>query len=641
MPGNLQYSISLLKDNEESVRQDAQRVLLKICDNILKFPKEIKYRKINLSDTIFSTQLLPAAGAVECLFEAGFEENDDEFILPLDASLSSVEKLYSLLNNQLKPASTPSAPKSDLNSKQPLSLLNIGLVEEEYKKKNFFQQIQEMFKSVLRYENESLQSKVKSILPLPAIEIAAMEKLREIQKEVKTKKVPDNNVVYEDALLAELLSWFKNKFFKWVNSPACENCMGECSYEKSLSSTNPNISRIEIHKCKSCGSKNEFPRYTDPECLLYSRRGRCGEWANCFTLICRTVGFDARLVVDKTDHVWTEVWSPAHNRWIHADACENTMDRPLLYETGWGKKLSYVIAYSKDEVQDVTWRYTRNFHDVMKRRKIMSEAALSSFTAQLNHQRQNSNVYSSARKKFVNKRSALELAEMLTAPPGCKKPSELENDTEYGGRTSGSLTWRLGRGETGNRNVEPAQWTIPQGVKSYELVYSIVSDTYVARDSGNNKVLTEKQKWQDGIATTDGGVFRKEEQDWNMVYLARSPGSAAGEVTWTLVVEDTANVHVDSVKLQAVTATFNGAALRWKITGIIGSNVGESKVVVVDSSENFETQDLKGAIKLSVSVTMSGGEGDVAWQHAQLFRQSLKTSSMLPSLVIKVNLTNT
>ena len=39
-------------------------------------------------------------------------------------------------------------------------------------------------------------------------------------------------------------------------------------------------------------------------------------------------------MTDSADHVWTEYWSEAGERWIHMDPCEAAYDKPLLYEVG-------------------------------------------------------------------------------------------------------------------------------------------------------------------------------------------------------------------------------------------------------------------------------------------------------------------
>ena len=79
-----------------------------------------------------------------------------------------------------------------------------------------------------------------------------------------------------------------------------------------------------------------------------TRCGRCGEFANCKALILRAMGFEVRHVTDWTDHVWVEVFSDSQQRWIHCDG--GKCDENFLYERWWGKKLTYIIAFSKDEV---------------------------------------------------------------------------------------------------------------------------------------------------------------------------------------------------------------------------------------------------------------------------------------------------
>jgi peptide-N4-(N-acetyl-beta-glucosaminyl)asparagine amidase len=104
-----------------------------------------------------------------------------------------------------------------------------------------------------------------------------------------------------DAALGKaLLTWFKDTFFSWVNQPQCWSCGGET---KGIGSATPTASEamhraghVELYECVGCHAGIRFPRYNSVEKLLETRRGRCGEFAQAFTLICIAAGLTARMV---------------------------------------------------------------------------------------------------------------------------------------------------------------------------------------------------------------------------------------------------------------------------------------------------------------------------------------------------------
>jgi peptide-N4-(N-acetyl-beta-glucosaminyl)asparagine amidase len=97
-------------------------------------------------------------------------------------------------------------------------------------KKIFLQRVASHFQAVLRYEDKELQAKALALIPLKDFELAAESNMRKLQKAVKSGLTKEKEVDIQEFILMELLSWFKNCFFSWIDSPQCVLCKGTTKF---------------------------------------------------------------------------------------------------------------------------------------------------------------------------------------------------------------------------------------------------------------------------------------------------------------------------------------------------------------------------------------------------------------------------
>jgi hypothetical protein len=103
--------------------------------------------------------------------------------------------------------------------------------------------------------------------------------------------------------------------------------------------------------------KGNIERHNSPSEILTYGKGRCGEFSILFTSLCLAHGYRARLILDMSDHVWTEIWDQPRKRWIHVDPSEKRVDDPFMYEREWKKNLKEVYAFENGVMENVTRNY--------------------------------------------------------------------------------------------------------------------------------------------------------------------------------------------------------------------------------------------------------------------------------------------
>lgn len=119
----------------------------------------------------------------------------------------------------------------------------------------------------------------------------------------------------------------------------------------------------------------------------------------------------------------------------------------------------------------------------------------------------------------------MELVDMMT-----ERKIESASGEEAQGRQSGSIAWRLARGEVGDGSstLQKTVWvptTTEKESLTFRVEYDVVSNVYT-RSSNNDEVV---HGWENGVSEAKA-VFRKEEHDWGQIYLARTGKQFPAEV---------------------------------------------------------------------------------------------------------------
>lgn len=450
-------------NNTPASIEEALKILLRLLDNVINDPISEKYRKIRIENKIIKEKLLSVHGVAELLSEIGFILQGDHYSLPPNVLVAKLRDIRSGIDNFLKsfgqekqdevipkPIEKGESSSGAKSNKLKTNQLPVIKVTKPFHQRTSFEQVIDSYNAFLRqleslsdtvmqYEDDFLLESGRHIIPIENLRFKAIENLRRIQKEIKSGKYKAQEPAVEDLILYELAEWFKSDYFTWVNNAPCPKC--ESTDTKTFGHSMDNGVRVEEYFC--CNTPIKFYRYNDIATLLLTRKGRCGEWANVFTFFCRCLGYETRYIYSTEDHVWTEVYSHYQKRWIHVDPSDNVIDAPLRYEHGWKKQLRYILAFSNEDVQDVTWRYSNQHKEVLKRRNNCTEKELLETILRIRQKRQEN--LSEKRKIYLKRRTLKELADFLIE-------RDLK-DEEKQGRISGSLAWRQARAETNQNSV--------------------------------------------------------------------------------------------------------------------------------------------------------------------------------------------
>ncbi|UJR10898.1 hypothetical protein I4U23_015086 [Adineta vaga] len=609
----------LRKITDEDERLVTITLLIDIISNLIN--DKTNHRHHTLPASYIQEMFEKYSGAMQCLVVIGFKKINNDYVFDQRISVNHLQELVKILENELDVKPTDQCDQMKCTSEDlgivdddkrihsSISLHNLSIPIHFNKLIPFISTLER----VQSYEEIDLRRYIRSsILPL-----------EDFNRKINKKK-DATDLEKRDFLLLELLRWFKEDFFTWFDRPNCERCKTVMEFADYTQPTREerekgDAHRVELYRCSTCSSNYRFPRFNAPWKLLETRCGRCGEAANLFSCICRALSFPTRYIYDPTDHVWTEVYSENEQRWLHCDACENLCDSPLVYEKGWKKELTFCIAFAKDHVIDVTWRYVTNFKQTVQKRNI-NEKNFARIIQRINRKLQ-STLNREEKLKIISNQIK-DLVSMLQEAKSTK-------ESELHGRQSGSLTWKLSRKEADQEDDITTGYIYSVTNRectngSITIDYNSVVDKYF-----RNGIEEEKTDgWIDRIYSCSN-IQRKVERDWKMVYLSRKQIHKNGFISWIIQLkpEEEQIYRFDRIKIQCPTITFDQhSEILWQL------QIGDDKIIDISPTSNslFEYTINTKINRISFKIILSNlndNNDDNAWQKAQLFRHSTEQTT--------------
>jgi len=622
-------------EHKDDVFIPSAQMMITILNNIIEAPNDPKFHSIKLTNTKINKYIVETTGATELLGQVGFGKTEHHLRIDETEVKDNLQQMAWLVHGlsdnitqrqveqEREGGTCPRVDGTQKGKQEIMGRINSGT------------------RQMMAYEDAQLQALVMRTVP-----VAELEK--------RAKECADP-LPGRDQVLKELTRWFKKDFFKWFNPPACANC-GEKMACKGMVQPLPaeaqyGAGRVELYQCAKQCYPFRYPRYNHPAKLLQTRTGRCGEFANCFAACARAMGFETRWVLDFTDHVWVEVYSDHSKRWLHVDPCEDKISTPLMYEAGWNKKLSYIFAFSRDEVVDVTWRYSKKRRETLLRRGKCGEAWLQQTIAGISKQcveRCNASVRRKEELVKRLKRERYEFHQRFALKAG-----------EEIGRQSGEEAWRKARGEIGQASAPAPAPFKPYVFKPFhrDLVAGKFYRVRYTADGDHYFVNKEKifDGWKNGVSACKN-IIRKVEDDWKMAYLTRAD-TAEASIKWSFDFacarsSDGCPLVMESARIRFGSDTFDDhatisiTAAVTQLSDIAGNGIKslsleqkEPDTFVLEPSEatkhivHSNGEGTEGALRvtrgvaLEICALLDGGKVGASNINTQLFRQELGKAS--------------